>query len=75
MKGSLLLYSAAPRAYTSPMATNRTVTVHVDEHGEVRVELDGEPDPKDWVAETPSEPVPEFRDEEYRAQQHIRLGS
>ncbi|HEX2041113.1 MAG TPA: hypothetical protein VHF24_00620 [Acidimicrobiales bacterium] len=56
------------------MATEPKVTVHVDEHGAVRVEVAGQAElaEDDLVAEKPSEPVAAFGDEEFKARQHIR---
>lgn len=59
------------------MANKPTVRVKLDENGVAHVELDKEPDPDvaDLVASKPTEPtVAAFRDEEFRAIQHIRFG-
>jgi hypothetical protein len=51
------------------MATEPKVTVHVDEHGAVRVEVAGQAElaEDDLVAEKPSEPVAAFGDEAFEA--------
>lgn len=59
------------------MADKPTVRVKLDENGVAHVELDKEPEPdaSELVASKPDEPtVAAFRDEEFRATQHIRHG-